>query len=327
MPVAPIFIVGCPRSGTTLLRNLLRAHPHLTFPGESHFIPKFYKAYGNPPDARTACQLATTILNLQWVRRWGLSLAPTDFAHYRSYAQMVVRLYEEWARQEHKPRWGDKTPQYVTDLPLLVTLFPGCKIVHIYRDGRDVALSWLRVNLGPANVFTAAMAWKYFVTAGRRAGTCLPPSTYREIRYETLLTQPQETLEQLCAFLDEPFCPDILTPNALLLPNRSRMLGKRSALNVSNAEIVSTHTGLWQHQMSATDKILFESIAGDVLTALGYETEGRIRHISKAEQLFWQMHQTFWWFLGRLNTSDKRAWLKTDLLLRWVELRARLKMT
>jgi len=136
---SPIFIVGCARSGTTLLRDLLRAHPRLTFPIESHFIPAFGKAYGDPRSAREAIRLARRILNFGWVRPWGLPLAPEDFADCRSYRQVVCRLFEAWARQENKPRWGDKTPRYVLWIPELVALFPGAKIIHIYRDGRDVA--------------------------------------------------------------------------------------------------------------------------------------------------------------------------------------------
>jgi Sulfotransferase family len=68
MADAPIFIVGCPRSGTNLLRDLLRSHPRLAFPGESHFIPEFYKGYGDPKNEREARRLGARILRVNWVR-------------------------------------------------------------------------------------------------------------------------------------------------------------------------------------------------------------------------------------------------------------------
>jgi len=153
MTCSPIFIVGCPRSGTHLLRNMLRSHPNLSFTGESHFIPKFYKAFGDPKSQKEAKKLASVILHLQWIKPWHLSLAPASFAHDRSYAQVVRRIFGAWAQKENKPRWGDKTPQYVTEMPVLSELFPGCKFIHIIRDGRDVALSWLALNFSPTKFF------------------------------------------------------------------------------------------------------------------------------------------------------------------------------
>ena len=174
IPLAPVFIVGCPRSGTTLLRNLLSSHPHLAFRGESHFIPSFLGRHGDPPDERAARKLATEILNLRWVRDWGLELVPGDFAAERSFSAIVARLYAEVVRVEGKRRWGDKTPQYVLEIPLLFRLFPDARVLHIIRDGRDVALSWLAVNFGPENVYTSALEWRKYVEAGRGAAREFP---------------------------------------------------------------------------------------------------------------------------------------------------------
>ncbi|MFQ5615525.1 MAG: sulfotransferase, partial [Anaerolineales bacterium] len=223
----PIFIVGSPRSGTTLLRNLLRSHPRLTFPEESHFIPTYYKKYGNPKNEREACKLAEAILNLQFIRDWGLSITPSTFSGMRSYADIVDRLFEEWARSEQKPRWGDKTPHYVTQIPTLVEIFPACKIIHVIRDGRDVALSWMRFGYGPNNLYTAAKAWARFVAAGQEDGKKLPGETYLEVRYEALIQQPEKTLRQVCAFLDEDFHPDTLKPTHLPVSGTRRYTPKQ----------------------------------------------------------------------------------------------------
>ena len=106
----PIFIVGSPRSGTALLRDLLRAHPRITFPGESHFIPLFYRAYGDPRTAADAQALGGRILKLRWVKRWGLDLDPDSFRDCRTFRSVIATLYEAWTAKEGKERWGDKTP-------------------------------------------------------------------------------------------------------------------------------------------------------------------------------------------------------------------------
>jgi Sulfotransferase family len=288
---APIFIVGCPRSGTGLLRDLLRSHPRLAFPTESHFIPDFYRGFGDPRSDREACRLAGRILRLRWVRRWDLALEASSLAHCRSYRQVISALYREFARRERKARWGDKTPHYVAELPLLVELFPAARVIHIYRDGRDVALSWLATQHGPANLYTAATAWKRFVAAGRRHGA-MHADAYLEVRYETLLGQPEATMRRVCAFLEEDF------DAAVLRPSRSRRIGHRGIVGgprlsprPSETEIAAGNHGRWRHEMSPGDRSLCEGVAGDLLSELGYETEGASRLLSPGRKLACRAHE------------------------------------
>ena len=291
---APIFIVGCPRSGTTMLRDLLRSHPHLTFPGESQFIPAFYRQYGDPRDGAEARKLAAAILESRWVRRWNLPLDAESFAGCRSFRQVLCHLFEAWARQENKPRWGDKTPRYVTEIPLLLKLFPEAKIIHIYRDGRDVARSWIRVRYRPQNIYTAAQLWKSWVGAGRQAGAALPREMYLEVCYEQLLAQPRETMQRVCEFIAEPFDEAVLRLNPIA-QNRP-FLARLSpyARKPRPVEIVSSNCGKWKTRMPAWGRVLFESVAGDLLQSLDYETEGRTRRITPAERLAWDVHQRIW---------------------------------
>ena len=316
---APIFIVGCGRSGTTLLRDLLRSHPRLTFPGESNFIPEFYRAYGDPRDAAEACQLGAQILRLRWGRLWALGLEPASFSDCRSFREVLCRLYEAWARHENKPRWGDKTPRYVREIPLLMKLFPGARIIHIYRDGRDVALSFSHVWFGPSNTYTAAGHWKRCVNAGRRAAATLPRGTYMEVRYETLLEQPRETMQQVCEFIGEPFDEAVLRPSKLEADPR---LGSIPAQSL-RGELMSNNSGKWKTQMPVRDRVLFESVAGDLLEALGYETEGRTRRISSAEQVAWHLHHQLWRRVMKLAEMCKAVFFSTYLQVRRVRARAK----
>ena len=143
-----------------------------------------------------------------------MSLQAADFAECRSFREVVCRLFEAWARQEKKRRWGDKTPHYVTEMPVLLELFPKAKAIHIFRDGRDVALSRLPVRMEPRNLYTAARRWKTWVSAGRRFGASLPRESYLEIRYETLLEQPSETMQAVCAFSDVAAASPVLVDDA-----------------------------------------------------------------------------------------------------------------
>jgi hypothetical protein len=308
---SPIFIVGCPRSGTSLLRNLLRAHPRLTFPEESHFIPAFYRAYGDPENEREARALAARILAASRVKAWGLTLDPSAFAGDRSFARVAARIYEAWAEKQQKPRWGDKTPGYVLEIPLLLKLFPGAKILHIVRDGRDVALSWLRYGIGPRNLYTAARMWSDMVRAGRRAGAVLAPERCLEVRYETLLAEPAAVMREVCAFLGEPFTDAVLRPNTsagegAADPGKLNyfFIGKPRGPRPRQTEIVAAYAGKWKQTMTPAARMLFESAAGDLLRELGYETEGRVRSVTSAERRMWALHHRLSWILSRLNRRD-----------------------
>ena len=262
--------------------------------------------------------MASIILNLHLIKPWGLALDLSSFAHYRSYAQVVSRIFEEWARKENKRRWGDKTPWYVTEISTLFELFPSCKIIHIYRDGRDVALSWMRAPFGPENIYTAARRWKNHVKTGRHVGITLPLETYLEVRYETLLSHPEATMKSVCAFLKEPFCRDVLKPSFIERQNLPTTIVKRENTRFPKTKIVSSNSGKWKEAMLRSDQILFESVAGDLLRTLGYETEGLTRRIPPLEQFMWKIHNIFWLILGRLNTGRKKKWMLSHYHLKAV---------
>lgn len=320
---SPIFIVGCMRSGTSLLRNLLSSHPRLTFPHESNFIPKLYRAYGDPRNAREARRLATKLLKLPWVRRWEVGLEPEGLADCRSYREMVSRIFEAFARKRGRPRWGDKTPGYAAEIPTLVEIFPSAKILHIYRDGRDVALSWIPFPYGPSNTLTAAVAWRDLVRTGRRDGAALPAGSYLEVRYEALLTRLRETMERVCDFIEEPFTDAVLRPT-VYLHHRSRTAAGAPP-GPQEAAVLQANHSKWKHAMPLRDRVLFESVAGDLLEELGYETEGHSRRIMPLEHVRWRLHSAFREVVNRLKSSRKRSYLHNHLVLRGADIRYSLR--
>jgi Sulfotransferase family len=280
---SPLFVVGCPRSGTSLLRDLLRSHPRLSIPPESHFIPRFYEAWGDPRTARQAKALARRILSLRMVRRWELELEPEDFSSCRSFAEVVERLFGEFAKVDGKPRWGDKTPHYVESLPLLAELFPRAKFIHIYRDGRDVARSWSGTTFGPGGLFSAGTKWSRMVRSGRRDGQTLG-GRYREIRYESLLEEPRETMTGVCAFLAEPFADAVLTR-----AERTPAYGGRKP---RPSKIDASYGFKWRREMPLGERTIIESVAGDLLSELGYELEGLAQPIPRSSRVVWRARDT-----------------------------------
>lgn len=308
----PIFIVGAPRSGTTLLRDLLRSHPAISITPESHFIPRFHAAWGDPRSDRQARALARRILSLRTIRRWELELGPQDFASCRSFAEVVDRLFSELARAQGKPRWGDKTPQYVESLPTLAELFPEARFLHIYRDGRDVARSWADRSFSPGNLYRATRHWRRMVLAGRRSGRALG-ERYLELRYESLLDQPRETMRGVCDFVGEPFTEAVIQPT----PRQ----GMYSSGLSEAAQIEPTRAQRWRESMPLADRALVESVAADLLAELGYELEGLARPISPGRSARYELAGST---RAALNRVRSPRWSVADLLL---DLRAEARAT
>lgn len=273
-----LFAVGCPRSGTTLLQRMLDHHPELAVANDTHFIPKVVNGVPRGVDPVLTPQHVRKALEYRRFPRLGLSEARVREAATgaRTYGEFVSALYAAYGALRGKPLAGEKTPDYVRHLPFLHDLFPWVRTIHIIREGRDVALSvlqWAHESKGPGRfalwrqepVAVCALWWRWQVSTGRRDGRALGPARYREVRYEDLVTRPEETLRGIVPFLGLPFAPEMLAYHA----------GKtRSELGLSaKAAWLPPTPGLrdWRTQMTERDVALFEALAGDLLSELGYQ--------------------------------------------------------
>ncbi len=273
-----VFVVGCARSGTTLLQRMLDQHPQLAVINEARFIPLVIPnavAGVDPPLTR---QLVERVRSDRRFSRLGLSEAAVRkaAAEARTYSDFVTGLFSEYAALQGKPLAGDKTPRYVRYIRLLHHLFPWARFIHLIRDGRDVALSaleWAREDKGPGKfelwreepVAVCALWWRRNVSNGRRDGADLDRARYREVSYEQLVSCPEEALRDLAAFLELPFAAQMLDYHQGKTRDDPRLSAK-SAWGPPTPGLRD-----WRAQMDHRDLELFEAIAGDLLSALGYE--------------------------------------------------------
>jgi hypothetical protein len=322
---APIFIVGAPRSGTSLLRNLLYSHPELFFRSETQFIPGFYRAYGNPRSRSQALKLAKKMVKNEWIARWEEDIDVEEMAEQDSYAGVVDNMFLQLARREGKHVWGDKTPHYVLDIDILREIFPDARFIHIVRDGRDACLSMLKANFGPRTIYCAAMYWKKCVEAGLQSENSVPADRLMNIRYEDLLLDTEKGMRQICDFLDLPFDPAVCIPTPVGFRYRKPMFRKVAKSYGTTDRIVPKNTQKWKEKMNHTNQVVFESVAGDLLDHLGYETRGLKRRLSSAEVLKYRMREFRGRFIMHLLNGQKHMWLRTELQMRWVSKRAVLK--
>lgn len=269
-PVPPFFIVGSARSGTTLLRLMLNAHPEVAIPPESRFITEMWQ---NKLEVEVEPVLGALARHDRF-RLWELPIEEVRAELDGRGASLTARYTEvmeaphlAWARRRDKPLWGDKTPRYVENILLLSRLWPSARFVHLVRDGRNVALSYADVAFGPKTLAKAARLWARRVRAGMEAGRALDPARYLQMRYEDLVEAPERHARTLCGFLGLPFDPVVLD---YVERGRDAVLPRAAANNPNVTKPLMTQTRSWERAMPEGQVEVFEALAGDVLSDLGY---------------------------------------------------------
>ena len=270
------FLTGCERSGTTLLRAMVDAHPQVAVPDESHFLQTLVAR--RPALERTHavdhCRLLDLLRASPGFRRWNLDLdeVAATLAETTDLADAIRRLYGLYARGQGKPRYADKTTTYVFAIASIAAVLPEARFVHLIRDGRNVALSLLQQRWGPDTVEDAAVWWRVRVEAARAARAQLPAGRYTELRFEDLAADPEAALRHVTAFVDVPWDPAMLdyharASTAILgtMPSK-RQQAHRNLRRPPSADLRS-----WHRELSAPSQLTFEALAGDLLEELGYE--------------------------------------------------------
>ncbi len=270
-------VLGCVRSGTTMLRAVLNAHPILAVPPESYFVAPALeqRARYEGGGAMDVDALLADIAADRSFPDWQLS--PDALAEVRSEPRATVpdallALYRAYAHQHDKPRAGDKTPSHLLQVGLLADSFPTARFVHIVRDGRDVVPSILGMQFGPDRFAEGVLFWQRRVERGRAAGAALGAERYREIRYEALVADPESVMREVCPFFELDYAPEMLRYH-----ERADDLldGLRATRHVQGVRKPPTQ-GVrdWRTALAPHEVQLFEALAGDTLDVLGYERSG-----------------------------------------------------
>lgn len=286
------FIVGVGRSGTTMLRLMLDAHPDLAIPPETHFVPELIEAIEAGAGPAKAVEV------MQSVRQWGdMQMEPDElrerFEALESWdATAALRCFYDIYRDRHrKQRWGEKTPAYVRKMRLISATLPEARFIHVIRDGRDVALSrWKRTleegKRAPAG--QVGEGWQRRIRRAQKQGSRLPH--YLELRYEDLVTDTEPTLRRICEFIELPWDAVMLRYYERAAERMAEMARDLPAADGKptrpGAERMQAHALTqkppdpsamyrWRERMSAEDVAAFEAAAGDLLAELGYELTTR----------------------------------------------------
>jgi hypothetical protein len=268
----PFFIVGCDRSGTTMLRLILDGSLDVAIPTESMILVDFA---GQTADALATDDEFDRLAGAVWrhpkVREWHLPGSPplregrTGPAAYRAALEAPFLAY---AALQGKPRWADKTPYYVGELDQVKRVFPEARIVNLVRDGRDVALSLLRVPFGPANVWAAARQWRAAVDAGDAADARYGDDVLT-LRYEDLVAEPDAAARRVCAFCEIAYRPEMLAIEKSAAGKLAA--GQEGWFAELYAGIGTRSVGKWRTGMTRAQQAVFAEGASEALRRHGYE--------------------------------------------------------
>ncbi|MFT4084112.1 MAG: sulfotransferase [Nocardioides sp.] len=187
---APIFVVGCQRSGTTALRLMLDSHRHIACGPETRFLTGLEPITGE---------------SWERISRFGF---PREYWLAKT-ADYFGSFHAEYAAARGKRRWADKSPLYALILPFVWELFPDAQVVHLIRDPRDVTASH-RVAFGYKSALNAPRKWQRYIRQVRAAAAAAPSGRYYEMRYEDLAADRESALRALLGFLGEPWDPAML---------------------------------------------------------------------------------------------------------------------
>jgi len=273
---APVFIIGCPRSGTTLLTLMLSSHPRLTIPPETRFLVPVWRRrlrFGDLSDPANHARLADELVKTKGTKFKHLRLEPEQvkkavMTSPPTIGSAIGAVYRTYAESQGKPRWGDKQPTYFRNVALLRAMWPDAQFVHLVRDGRDCVASLKRMRWWKHGSIVATATWVHSVDCARRAEQRLPDRSFTEIRYEDLVRDYPTVLRELCDFLGEDFDEAMLKPQKLArqLPGKQRRKWHwRTAKYIGPRRV-----GTYEELLTPREAALIERVAGDRLRALGY---------------------------------------------------------
>ncbi|WP_378288243.1 sulfotransferase family protein [Actinomadura rugatobispora] len=272
----PVFVIGCPRSGTTLLQLMLHSHPRIAIPAENRFLLAAYTArceFGDLEDRDNRLALAEWITGREAGRFGDLGLDAAAVTEEivegpPTLGSALGIVFRAYARRFGRQRWGDKRPGHVRYAGTLLRLFPDAQFVHLIRDGRDCVASLKEMPWFRKDVYHAVAMWREAIDAGRGLAAWLGPDAYYELQYERLVADPVEELASLCEFLGEDFHPAMIEPQD---PAPWVVPSQKVWHDLTLSPVGTARVGAWAGRLEPWEAGLAEAAFGERLAEYGYE--------------------------------------------------------
>lgn len=299
----PFFVVGCGRSGTTLLQSLLSAHSRIAVTPETHFMKRAEREGARTRAAPLDFDAFWRGL-VAWSRFRELGVEADDVrarieaAGRHDFQTVFAAMLEAYGERTGKPRVGEKTPGHYRHLDMIFDWFPDARVVAIRRDPRDMVAShlgapWVTEEMAPGrlrapvirrlrafHVAERARIWRQ--TNGVILAEAEADSRVHMVVYEDLVAAPDRELRRICDFLGETFEPGMLAPrddaHTMPVATDDRIRARWESWNDmhharANAPVSVRSVGRWREKLSPSEAALIEAICGTVMTRYGYDPE------------------------------------------------------
>jgi len=269
--LAPVFVVGAPRSGTTLLYHmLLSAGGFAQYRAETHIFTSLGPRFGGLRSSKDVERALEVWLDSDCHTLSGLDREPLETAireRTRCTGDFLRTIMDSMVAAQRAKRWAESTPAHVLHMQQIRAQIPGALFIHVIRDGRNVATSlakqgWIRpLPFDRDRPVTAAAAyWFWLVQRGRAEGMRVGPA-YLEVRYERLVQAPEEALDPIARFIGQP-----LDYAAI----RRVGVGSVARPNTSFPDAADGYLARWREQLSERDAAAVSRMIAPLLSVLGY---------------------------------------------------------
>ncbi|MEJ2749176.1 MAG: sulfotransferase [Anaerolineae bacterium] len=274
MERGPIFIAGFERSGTILLFALLASHPRIAMTRRTNLWTYFYDQYGDlsqPENFERCLSMMMRYKRLVVLKPDAERLREEFWQGEATYGRLFALLEQQVAQRLGKPRWGDKSLNTERYAEPIFAAYPGARILHMIRDPRDRYASVLaRWKSRRGDVGAGTAMWLSSVSLAE-TNRKRHPDQYKVIRYETLAAHPEETLREICAFIDEDYAPEMLAMHGA---ESFREQGSNSSYGQRKPGVISTSSiGRFRQVLSARQITFIQSLATEEMLAFDYQPE------------------------------------------------------
>jgi len=281
----PIFIVGTPRSGTTLTSKILGRHSNIFMPGETHFFDDIFslsRKYPEPFNRESRRLLFEKVITLyarynepNEQEKINELLSDHDSKEnlikaWHTYRDILSSFMELQMLHEGKSRWGNNTPRDIFHINSIVKFYPKAKFIICVRDIRDFLSSYKfkwratafeevqRLKKLYHPVLTSWL-WKSSIRRISLIKSLVKEDDYILLRYEDLVKWPEECVHTICETIGEAYEPQMLNVDSYA-----------SSYGTSGKGIFSGSVGKWQTELQNEEVKIAQDIASNEMEALGY---------------------------------------------------------
>jgi len=284
----PLFIIGNNRSGTSLLRLIITCHENMVIPPEGHFLLWMYDKYSRWKENDDLNLFLDDLYKTKKFETWNIDKNELYVflkeKNPLNYANLIAYIYIFYGLKIKKniKQWGDKNGLWIEKLKLLPEIYPNAKYIHIIRDGRDVATSYLELNKKkpnsiyypklPNDIEEIAILWSRNINYIKNFLHTIPNGNFIKIKYEDLVINHEIEIAKVMNFLDLPLSNNVfnyynINQNEHYEPDE--FLYWKKLLNMPPQ---ISNIGKYKYLLSKDDISVFNKIAKKELERNDYES-------------------------------------------------------